>query len=310
MTDRTSAAHGCSTPRYLADLEARSVDELRAMHAECLELETEVSYVRRLTQARIDILEAEIERRASGGSLEDLIHAAPQILADPGPRGNPASSRLPLQMAPEQDSEWAPDLERVRRPARQPARRSPTTSSSTPSTACGRSSARCPTSAARCSRVIDRIDLSPRRAAALTSPRPMRRRASPARADRIDGAMQRVAMLSVHTSPLAQPGTGDGGGMNVYVRALGVGAGARRRRGRRAHPRRAPRATAGRRGRARASGCCTSTAGPCAPVPQHELPELVGDVHRRRAPRCSSGAAPTTTCCTRTTGCRARSGTG
>jgi D-inositol-3-phosphate glycosyltransferase len=31
---------------------------------------------------------------------------------------------------------------------------------------------------------------------------------------------RRVALLSVHTSPLAQPGTGDGGGMNVYVRAL------------------------------------------------------------------------------------------
>ena len=31
---------------------------------------------------------------------------------------------------------------------------------------------------------------------------------------------RRVAVLSVHTSPLAQPGTGDGGGMNVYVRAL------------------------------------------------------------------------------------------
>ena len=30
----------------------------------------------------------------------------------------------------------------------------------------------------------------------------------------------RVAMLSLHTSPLAQPGTGDGGGMNVYVRSL------------------------------------------------------------------------------------------
>lgn len=27
-------------------------------------------------------------------------------------------------------------------------------------------------------------------------------------------------MLSVHTSPLAQPGSGDGGGMNVYVRSL------------------------------------------------------------------------------------------
>ena len=32
--------------------------------------------------------------------------------------------------------------------------------------------------------------------------------------------VERVAMLSVHTSPLAQPGAGDGGGMNVYVRSL------------------------------------------------------------------------------------------
>lgn len=31
---------------------------------------------------------------------------------------------------------------------------------------------------------------------------------------------QRVAVLSLHTSPLAQPGVGDGGGMNVYVREL------------------------------------------------------------------------------------------
>lgn len=32
--------------------------------------------------------------------------------------------------------------------------------------------------------------------------------------------MARLAVLSLHTSPLAQPGTGDGGGMNVYVREL------------------------------------------------------------------------------------------
>jgi len=32
--------------------------------------------------------------------------------------------------------------------------------------------------------------------------------------------MQRVAVLSMHTSPLAQPGVGDGGGLNVYVREL------------------------------------------------------------------------------------------
>ena len=30
----------------------------------------------------------------------------------------------------------------------------------------------------------------------------------------------RVAVLSVHTSPMDQPGTGDSGGMNVYVRAV------------------------------------------------------------------------------------------
>ncbi len=30
----------------------------------------------------------------------------------------------------------------------------------------------------------------------------------------------RIAVLCMHTSPLAQPGTGDGGGMNVYVREL------------------------------------------------------------------------------------------
>ena len=32
--------------------------------------------------------------------------------------------------------------------------------------------------------------------------------------------VQRVAVLSLHTSPLAQPGSGDSGGMNVYVREL------------------------------------------------------------------------------------------
>ncbi|MCZ2404098.1 D-inositol-3-phosphate glycosyltransferase [Paenarthrobacter sp. Z7-10] len=32
--------------------------------------------------------------------------------------------------------------------------------------------------------------------------------------------IRRIAMLSLHTSPLEQPGGGDAGGMNVYVRAL------------------------------------------------------------------------------------------
>jgi D-inositol-3-phosphate glycosyltransferase len=88
--------------------------------------------------------------------------------------------------------------------------------------------------------------------------------------------MQRVAMLSVHTSPLAQPGAGDGGGMNVYVRALGS---ALARAGvavdvltRAEHPEQPP---------------CVEVepgfrvlhvpAGRCAPVPLRELPDLVGE---------------------------------
>ena len=33
-------------------------------------------------------------------------------------------------------------------------------------------------------------------------------------------ALRRVAMVSLHTSPLDQPGIGDAGGMNVYVLEL------------------------------------------------------------------------------------------
>ncbi len=111
MADAYDRSARVLDPEYVATLDGSSIEELRTKHAECVELETEVSYVRRLTQARIDILEAEVQRRSSGGSLEDLISRLPEILADPGPRGNPASSRLPMQLAPEQDSEWAPEFE-------------------------------------------------------------------------------------------------------------------------------------------------------------------------------------------------------
>ena len=36
----------------------------------------------------------------------------------------------------------------------------------------------------------------------------------------VEPAVQRLGVLSLHTSPLVQPGSGDGGGMNVYVREL------------------------------------------------------------------------------------------
>jgi D-inositol-3-phosphate glycosyltransferase len=85
---------------------------------------------------------------------------------------------------------------------------------------------------------------------------------------------QRVAMLSVHTSPLAQPGSGDAGGMNVYVHAL---ASALARAGvavdvltRREHAEQAPVVVVEPGYRV-----MHVEAGPCAPVPRHLFPELV-----------------------------------
>jgi D-inositol-3-phosphate glycosyltransferase len=38
----------------------------------------------------------------------------------------------------------------------------------------------------------------------------------------LETPVRRLAVLSLHTSPLVQPGSGDSGGMNVYVRELGT----------------------------------------------------------------------------------------
>ena len=51
------------------------------MKAECTDLETEISFIRRLAQGRIDILDAERDRRANGGSLEDLIGTLPGVIS-------------------------------------------------------------------------------------------------------------------------------------------------------------------------------------------------------------------------------------
>ena len=119
--------------------------------------------------------------------------------------------------------------------------------------------------------------------------------------------MARLAVLSLHTSPLAQPGAGDGGGMNVYVREL---AAALARRGdevdvftRRETPQ-APRRR-GRAGRPRAPRR--------APAPP---PRRQGAARRARrrvhltasSSACGDVASPSTPC-TRTTGSRASQAT-
>jgi D-inositol-3-phosphate glycosyltransferase len=86
--------------------------------------------------------------------------------------------------------------------------------------------------------------------------------------------MRSLAVLSMHTSPLAQPGSGDGGGMNVYVREL---ASALARAGvecdvyTRAFSPELPAVAAVEPG----LRVHHVAAGPLAPVGKEELPELV-----------------------------------
>jgi D-inositol-3-phosphate glycosyltransferase len=84
----------------------------------------------------------------------------------------------------------------------------------------------------------------------------------------------RLAILSMHTSPLTQPGTGDGGGMNVYVREL---AAALARQGvecdvfTRAEAATVPAVVAVEPG----FRVHHVPAGPLGPVPKESLPDLV-----------------------------------
>src|ERR687896_2748852 len=68
-------------PAYLEGLADKDLAELRAMREECREGELELSFERRLCQARIDILTAELERRAGGGGEGDLVSRLPEILS-------------------------------------------------------------------------------------------------------------------------------------------------------------------------------------------------------------------------------------
>ena len=94
-------------PEYIEGLADVDVDTLRSMRREAVEVETEVSYVRRLAQARTEILQAELDRRRDGGSIADLIARLPEILADKGPRPAAANARMPEILAPSMSISWS-----------------------------------------------------------------------------------------------------------------------------------------------------------------------------------------------------------
>lgn len=67
-------------PAFVADIETLSTDELREKRALLDELDTELSYYRRMLHGRMDLLSFELRRR-SGEETRTLLEALPQILA-------------------------------------------------------------------------------------------------------------------------------------------------------------------------------------------------------------------------------------
>lgn len=68
-------------PEFLGSIDEIPIDELRRRRGICDELDSELSYYRRLLHGRMDLLSFEMRRR-SGEESRTLIEALPDILAD------------------------------------------------------------------------------------------------------------------------------------------------------------------------------------------------------------------------------------
>src|SRR5205823_1705359 len=73
---------------YLDGIATLPMDEVRSLRKEAEQEETDLSYLRRLLQGRLDILRAELARR-SGATSGTLVDALPKILADEGTTTSP-----------------------------------------------------------------------------------------------------------------------------------------------------------------------------------------------------------------------------
>jgi hypothetical protein len=99
---------------FLSDLPGRPIDEIRTMRAQCVEVETGLSYLRRMVQGPLDIVNRELVRREVGGRADrsTLIEELPGILAD-SPRP-PGVGRLSRQLEPtEVDPELTGELDAI-----------------------------------------------------------------------------------------------------------------------------------------------------------------------------------------------------
>ncbi len=95
------------SPDYLGDLSSLSVDELRRRRDDATAVGEKISYLRRLVHVRIDIVLAELRRRAEGGDPSDaagLVEELKGVLA--GNVVSPGHQRMV-------DPSLPPDLDQV-----------------------------------------------------------------------------------------------------------------------------------------------------------------------------------------------------
>jgi hypothetical protein len=105
-----------SAPGYLGGLSQRPLEEIRAMRDECQDAETALSYLRRVAQGRLDIVQvylggdgqgpdpsdsaAGVPRPDPDGAMAKLVERLPDIIGAGPPR--PAGpGRLPASMGPD-----------------------------------------------------------------------------------------------------------------------------------------------------------------------------------------------------------------
>ena len=87
--------------QYLDDLASIGIEELRARRAQCTAVETGLSYLRRLAQGRLDVVDAEVTVRAETGrtdELEELIARLPDLLAERTRSGGGPGGRMPAEL--------------------------------------------------------------------------------------------------------------------------------------------------------------------------------------------------------------------
>ena len=95
-----------TSPAFLADLGARSMADIRAMRAECQEVENDLSFVRRMAHGRLDIVGGEVGRRRTGASPADateLVDQLPGLMGQGTADGTPPRPPQSLEPSPAAD---------------------------------------------------------------------------------------------------------------------------------------------------------------------------------------------------------------